>query len=294
MLLGKVFEDKSTDEFAHQFTHANRWKARNTAFSRVANTPSDKADELIGSALKDPFWNIRLSAINVVKEMPKEKALTHLTQLKDLALNDPKSDVRSAAIEVTKFMEADEAITLLKSFLAKEKSYNAISNALSAFIKVDEKEALSIARGMKNEPSNTLKLTIAEVLSNIGDSSDYDFYDQIIYHSDMKGYDELRTMIAYAVYITRMNIDLQEKSHAVYIHYNEVGAQLTKYWVVQAIQFNLQTYQEIVDALDMEIAELEEAKSFAKADEKKRLKQRYEDLIQNLMPLAQVEEQDGF
>ena len=294
MLLGKLFEDKSTEEFAHQFTHANRWKARNTAFSRVANTSSDKADELIGGALKDPFWNIRLTAINVVKEMPKEKALTHLTQLKDLALNDPKSDVRSAAIEVTKFMEADEAITLLKSFLAKEKSYNAISNALSAFIKVDEKEALSIARGMKNEPSNTLKLTIAEVLSNIGDSSDYDFYDQIIYHSNMKGYDELRTMIAYAVYITRMNIDLQEKSHAVYIHYNEVGAQLTKYWVVQAIQFNLQTYQDIVDALDMEIAELEEAKSYAKADEKKRLKQRYEDLIQNLMPLAQVEEQDGF
>ena len=33
---------------------------------------------------------------------------------------------------------------------------------------------------------------------------------------------------------------------------------------------------------EMEIAELEEGKAFAKADEKKRIKQRYEDLIQNL------------
>jgi FtsZ-binding cell division protein ZapB len=63
-----------------------------------------------------------------------------------------------------------------------------------------------------------------------------------------------------------------------------------KYWVQQAVQFNIQNYMELVNALDMEIAELEEGKSFAKADEKKRLKQRYEDLIQNLMPLAPVTE----
>jgi FtsZ-binding cell division protein ZapB len=98
-------------------------------------------------------------------------------------------------------------------------------------------------------------------------------------------------MISYAVYIMRMNIDLQEKSHAVYIHYNEVGSDLTKYWVKQAIQFNVQNYMEIVNSLEMEIAELDESKSFAKADEKKRIKQRYEDLIQNLMPLAQSEEE---
>ena len=149
---------------------------------------------------------------------------------------------------------------------------------------------MTIARGLKNEPAKPLKVTIAEVIAQIGDSSDYDYLDQLIYHSDFKGYDELRTLISYAVFITRMNIDLQEKSHAVYVHYNEVGADLTKYWVKQAIQFNLQNYMELVNSLDMEIAELEEGKSYAKADQKKRIKQRYEDLIQNLMPLAESEE----
>ena len=47
---------------------------------------------------------------------------------------------------------------------------------------------------------------------------------------------------------------------------------------------------EMVNSLDMEIAELEEGKSFAKADEKKRIKQRYDDLIQNLLPLGQSDE----
>jgi predicted nuclease with TOPRIM domain len=63
-----------------------------------------------------------------------------------------------------------------------------------------------------------------------------------------------------------------------------------KYWVQQAVQFNIQNYLELVNSMEMEIAELEEGKSFAKADEKKRLKQRYDDLIQNLMPLAPVAE----
>jgi hypothetical protein len=155
---------------------------------------------------------------------------------------------------------------------------------------VDEKDALTVARGMKNEPAKALKVTIAEVIAQIGDSSDYDYLDQLIYHSDFKGYDELRTMISYAVFIMRMNIDLQEKSHAVYIHYNEIGGDLTKYWVKQAIQFNVRNYLETANALDAEIAELEEGKSFAKADEKKRIKQRYDDLIQNLLPLAETEE----
>jgi hypothetical protein len=290
MLLGKVFEDKSTDEFIHQYYNAKRWKARNTALARVANIPGDKSARLLADALKDPFWSIRLSAINVIEKMEKEKAKTYVSQLKEMSLNDAKSDVRAAAIGCMEFMEADEATTFFKSFMAKEKSYTAIASGLGSYIKVDEKDALNVARGMKNEPAKALKVTIAEVIAQIGDSSDYDYLDQLIYHSDFKGYDELRTMISYAVYIMRMNIDLQEKSHAVYIHYNEVGGDLTKYWVKQAVQFNLQNYMQLVNSLEMEIAELEEGKSFAKADEKKRIKQRYDDLIQNLLPLGQSDE----
>ena len=290
MLLGKIYEDKPTDQFIFQYYQNPRWKARNTALKRVANLPSEKAKKLVKDALKDPFWNIRVSALASIEKMSKEDAVTYLPQMKDLAMNDPKSDVRSAAIGLMNLLEGDEAKAFYKSFFEKEKSYNAIAAGLGSYIKVDEKDALTIARSMKNEPAKPLKVTVAEVIAQIGDSSDYDYLDQLIYHSDLKGYDELRTMISYAVYIMRMNIDLQEKSHAVYIHYNEVGAGITKYWVKQAIQFNLQNYMEMVNSLDMEIAELEEGKSFAKADEKKRLKQRYEDLIQNLMPLGQEEE----
>ncbi|MCX8486555.1 MAG: M1 family aminopeptidase, partial [Crocinitomicaceae bacterium] len=87
MLLGKVFEDKSTDEFIHQYYNAKRWKARNTALARVANIPGDKSARLLADALKDPFWSIRLSAINVIEKMEKEKAKTYVAQLKEMSLN---------------------------------------------------------------------------------------------------------------------------------------------------------------------------------------------------------------
>ena len=290
MLLGKVFEAKSADQFVHQFYNAKRWKARATALNRIGNLSDENVANVFKEALKDPFWNIRLKAIQSIKKMPKEEALAFLPVMKDLAMNDPKSDVRVAAVVTMSLLEAGEATAFFTAFFEKEKSYNAISSGLATFAKLDEKAALNAARGMKNEKADALKVTISEVFAQFGDSSDYAFYDELIYKSDLKGEKALQAMISYAVYITRMNIDLQEKSHAVYIHYNEVGSELMKYWVQQAVQFNLQNYIELVNALEMEIAELEEGKSFAKADEKKRLKQRYDDLIQNLMPLAPVAE----
>ena len=290
MLLGKVFEAKSTDEFIHQFYNAKRWKARATALNRIGNTANENVAKVVKDALNDPFWNIRTKAIELIKKKTKEDAIAYLPQIKELALNDPKSDVRVAAVSLLTIMEVDEATAFFKTFFEKEKSYNAIASGLASFAKLDEKAALNTARGMKNETANALKVTISEVLAQFGDSSDYDYFDQLIYKSDLKGEKALQAMISYAVYIIRMNIDLQEKSHAAYIHYNEVGSELMKYWVQQAVQFNIQNYMELVNALEMEIAELEEGKSFAKADEKKRLKQRYEDLIQNLMPLAPVTE----
>ena len=54
----------------------------------------------------------------------------------------------------------------------------------------------------------------------------------------------------------------------------------------QVIDYCNYIYQGNIDALNAEIAELEEAKSFGTVFEKKRLKQRYEDLIANLTLLS--------
>jgi predicted nuclease with TOPRIM domain len=106
----------------------------------------------------------------------------------------------------------------------------------------------------------------------------------------MKGYDELRLVIGYAVYLMRMDIDLQEKSHAIFAMLNEKGGSNVKMYLSRIIEYNINTYGEKINELDMEIAQLEEAKAFGQADDKKRIKQRYEDLINNLSTLVNTEE----
>ena len=54
----------------------------------------------------------------------------------------------------------------------------------------------------------------------------------------------------------------------------------------QIIEYSNSIYLAKIEELDAEIAELEEAKSFGTVFEKKKLKQRYEDLIANLTLLS--------
>ena len=88
-----------------------------------------------------------------------------------------------------------------------------------------------------------------------------------------------------------MDIDLQEKSHNMFVYLNENGNNYTKMYFSRAVEYTMSTFYEKVNSLDMEIAELEAAKAFGQADDKKKLKQRYEDLIANLTPLVTYEEE---
>jgi predicted nuclease with TOPRIM domain len=87
-----------------------------------------------------------------------------------------------------------------------------------------------------------------------------------------------------------MDIDLIEKSHGIYSYVNEKGGSTVKMYLSRIIDYNMNSYREKVNELDMEIAQLEEAKAFGQADDKKRIKQRYEDLINNLSTLVNTEE----
>ena len=87
-----------------------------------------------------------------------------------------------------------------------------------------------------------------------------------------------------------MDIDLIEKSHSIYSYVNEKGGSTVKMYLSRIIDYNMNSYREKENELDMEIAQLEEAKAFGQADDKKRIKQRFEDIINNLSSLVDTEE----
>ncbi len=291
VLLGKYYEDKPASQFVHQYYNSNRYKAEVTALKRASRTKSDVVEKMIFDALNDSFWDTRITAINLFVDVKNKLAEQGLNRIKDMAVNDPKSQVRVAALEyLSKNLKAEEANTVLRKAIETDKSFLVISSALSALTEINPDEALTVARKLEKDNIKSINVPLAEIYGQKGEAQENSFFEKQIMEGNYKGYDELRIVLGYAVYIMRMEIDQQEKSHAIYTFLNEHGGGTVKSYLSRIVQYNIGTYQEKVNELDMEIAQLEEAKSFGQADEKKVIKQRYEDLINNLSTLINTEE----
>jgi len=290
VLLGKYYEDKPTEQFVHQYYNSPRYKARLTALNRTKRVKNDAVNKLMYDAMNDPFWGIRSVAVENYAKISDKMDAKFALKIKEIAQNDVKSQTRSAAISVLSKLPNDEATDFMKSILAKEKSFLVIASALGVIMKTNPDEALIIARNMEKENIKSTNMTIAEIYSQKGEAQDYPFFDKILKSGTLKGYDELRAMVSYVVYVVRMDVDLHEKTHNMFVHLNENGNNYTKMYFSRAVEYVVSTFYDITYDLDMEIAELEGAKSFGQADDKKRLKQRYEDLIANLSSLIVYDE----
>jgi aminopeptidase N len=290
VLLGKYYEDKPANQFVHQYYNSGRYRSKLTAMKRSSKVKNDASEKMIFDAMNDSFWHIRLNAISLFDKVKNKLATQGLNRIKEIALTDSKPQVRVEAISYLKSIPASEATDLFKQIIEKDKSYLVISNALQALMEVNPDEALKVARNLEKDNNKNINVVLAEVYGQKGEAQENAFFVQKISEGQLKGYDELRVVIGYAVYILRMDIDLQEKSHAIYSMLNEKGGANLKMYLSRIVDFNMNTYREKVNELEMEIAQLEEAKAFGQADDKKRLKQRYEDLINNLSTLVNTEE----
>ena len=291
VLLGKFYEDKPTSQFVHQYYNSPRYMARITALNRTMRVKSTEVSKLMYDAMNDPFWAIRQAAVENYAKVNEKLEEKYMLKIKEIAQNDAKSQTRSTAVNSLSSLSKEDATVFLKEVLAKEKSFLVISSALQALMAANPDEALTFARNMEKENVRSTNVTIAEIYSQNGEAQDYAFFEKILKSGTLKGYEELRVMFAYVVYVIRMDIDLQEKSHNMFVYLNENGNNYTKMYFSRAVEYTMSTFYEKVNALDMEIAELEAAKAFGQADDKKKLKQRYEDLIANLTPLVTYEEE---
>ena len=287
MLLGKYFEDKPLSQYVHQYYNSSRYKARASAITIAKRTKNSETEKLLFDALKDPFWNIRILALPSIENVKSDLETQTLTRIKELAKSDPKSQVRAAALKTLCALEDSVVATeLLKTAISTDQSYAVISAALTLLTEINPEEALLVARKLMKEENATLNVSIAGVLQQLGTEEDIVFFDKNLKNNSLKGYDELNVFVAYVLLILRMEIDLQEKSLEFYTLLKEKGGAAVQLYFGQIIEYSNSIYLTKIEELDAEIAELEEAKSFGTVFEKKKLKQRYEDLIANLTLLS--------
>ncbi|OCA79038.1 peptidase M1 [Chryseobacterium contaminans] len=146
VLLADITDIKTPEQNLLQFTNSKEFKNRYNALAGIKDQvgKSPAATKLLAAALKDPFFRIRIQALELVDLSNPEQMKALGADVEKLASNDPKTLTQAAAI-------AALAKTKDKKYLPLfEKGMGAVSNAvkgssLGAILAMDPSKANSLA-----------------------------------------------------------------------------------------------------------------------------------------------------
>lgn len=170
-LLAERDYELTSQEALFQYRNGKTYFDRSEAlaFLQTYQKGMPEARAVYELALKDPYWELRRSAIDgIYLDEDKDKAL--IQQIEQMAQNDVRPNVRAAAFDKLGGLKKSNAATLARMAIEKDPSYMVLSSALTAVFRSEPKEALGIAKKMEKETSPTIVLMIAEVYSQSEDT----------------------------------------------------------------------------------------------------------------------------
>lgn len=249
---GKMSEEKPQEQYIHQFYHGTRYRARRDALLFGTKISNAASNELILDALKDPFWHIRMLAIEKAVRLSNEQRTAAYALIKEMAANDPKSVVRNAAVNfISPKLEKDESMALNEMLIQKDSSYLVVSSALKQLAKIDFEKAMVHAKNLENEKSSKMALGIAQLYGNYGKKEQMSFFETIIPSSRLQGFDQLTVVSSMTYYLSKQDIEEIEKGLPLYQYLKEEGNNYTKMFIPQSCNY-------IVQSIDSKIRNLEE------------------------------------
>jgi len=165
-------DNKTLDNFIHQYKYAGNYVDRREAIAFAAkNQKEKKAEDLLMMALKDKYYKLRnftLGVLDIKNEMVKKDAEPILL---DIIKNDKESTVKANAIGVLAAYKNPVYTELFKKNVY-DSSYTVAGNALNALSALDETSALTLAKVLYKSPSKGfLKEAITTTLASTGDES---------------------------------------------------------------------------------------------------------------------------
>ena len=128
LIISEIKQDKTPEQFALQYAKTKEYKSKHLALKGAIESidKSQTALKTVVSALKDPFFRLRIQALRGLDLSKSGQAKLAISEVEKLAKNDPKTLVQAAAINA-----------LAKSKNAKylpiyEKGITALSTAVKA------------------------------------------------------------------------------------------------------------------------------------------------------------------
>lgn len=292
MLLAKVREDKPVDQYIYQFYNGKRYKARRAGLSMGSKSKDPRVQQLILDALNDPFWDIRLTAIEKAAKLTEENKGKGLALIRDMATEDANSQVRSSALN---YLGSNAESAIVKDIcldrIAKDQSYLVVSSALKQLGKIDAELAMQKALVLESERSSKMLSGIAQLYGSNGSKEKFSFFENALKGSVLQGFDQLGVMNSFTYFASRLEPTDMDKVYELYYYLGEHGAFYTQMFLPQNVNYLLSSFDQKIAELDARIAEEEKNKNAAYADQARKEKKVYEALKTKFAGLAESAEE---
>lgn len=171
-VLAEISYPKSEDEFLFQLNPSLHYYDRMEALDSLLQSKNLLIrTQAIETALHDPYWAIKVQALNAYSSIDASKKKQLEAQVLKLAKQSEKSDVRAAAIRcLSNKIEGDFAKLYIKSIT--DPSYLVAGEALRALAKINMITAYTIAQEQLSTAHKELKDAVLYTIAKQGNSFD--------------------------------------------------------------------------------------------------------------------------
>jgi aminopeptidase N len=176
ILLCEKKENKTLDNYIEQYKYAGLYLDRREAIDFAAkNQDNPKAVELLQTALKDRYYQLRSYALGKI-DLKKDSIKAVMEPvIRNMAINDLKSTVRAKALDILGNYRKPEYKPLFEKSL-KDSSYSVAGSALEALAKVDTTAAFTAAQQLSRQSAKgRLSTALSAIFAVYGDESSFDF-----------------------------------------------------------------------------------------------------------------------
>ncbi len=178
-ILGVRKYKQTQEELMHQFLLSSNYNNKIEALKKLKGAQDDGAVRAIfEKALSDPFWSIRVNAIESIQIQENETAL--IDRIADMAKNDSRSSVRIAAVEKMGTFTNDKLAALASELIDNDPSYGVIGSSLNTLAEVDKSKALEKAESLMDMKNPTILVSLGDLFSDSDSEKYFAFYEKNI------------------------------------------------------------------------------------------------------------------
>ncbi len=212
MVLARIVEEKPQEWYIHQYYNGKKYIHRKNAFQFGLTTQSAATDQLILDGLKDPFWDIRATAMSNYARLSTDAKLRALAIIKSAVQRDVNPQVRAAALTVISTnATAEEAEGYIEDRIKNDQSYAVMSKALEELAKVNVPNALLFAKKLENEQSSKMLSGICGLYGKVGSLDNIPFFEKVLKNNAVQGSDKLEALFGFVVILTKQDALVQRK-----------------------------------------------------------------------------------